>query len=381
MNKLRNIVIILGFAAILLMPPFLGGLSKRLGIQLSGVTEAEGLPSPSLEGLMDGSLQSDIDSYVSQELWGRDLMIKLRNQAIFSIFNVSPNGNIVIGKNKDLFEDEYISKWEKIYPPADEAYVRKLCDDLTYIRDRLAEKGKEFYIFITPTKVRYYEEDVPETYISGAAFSEMPGNYEIFKEVLSEYDLKVYDSISYIDKIKDGFPYKLYHRTGTHWSWPLATTVVLDLADWLDRESSFSFAAGSAEFVEVPEPLHPDADIFDSLNLFEKPYDAPYYQALFSCEPHEGERPNLFCRGGSFMGQSLTTLINSGYFNEYTYVENTSIFRNSMTSFETFSDYSQMDLKAELEKADIVIFEVNEAHIPTMGFGIIEYIMEDPDIL
>ena len=381
MNKFRNLIIILGFAAILCMPPVLGKLSSVLGISLSGVTESTEPPKLSTQGLMDGSLQSSLDSYVSQELWGRDLMIKLRNQAIFSIFNVSPNENIVIGKNKDLFEDEYISKWEKVYPPAEEAYVRELCDDLTYIRDRLSEKGKEFYVFITPTKVRYYEEDVPDKYRKGAAFSDMPGNYEIFRDVLSEYDLKVYDSISYIDTIKEGFPYRLYHRTGTHWSWPLATTVVTDLASWLDSESSFSFAKGSAEFSEVPEPMYPDADIFDSLNLFEAPYDAPYYQALFTCEPHEGQRPNLFCRGGSFMGQSLTTLINSGYFNEYTYVENTNIFRNSLTSFETFSDYAQMDLKAELEKADIVIFEVNEAHIPTMGFGIIEYIMDNPEVL
>ena len=81
------------------------------------------------------------------------------------------------------------------------------------------------------------------------------------------------------------------------------------------------------------------------------------------------------------MGQSLTTLIRNGYFSGFTYVENTNIFRDDLTSFETFSDYSEMDLAAELDAADIVIFEVNEAHIPSMGFGIIEYIMEHPEVL
>lgn len=381
MKLFRNILMILGFTGILAMPYFFDRIGSRLGISLSGVTEAAAAPQFTSEALMDGSLQSELDSYVTEEMPGRDVMIKVRNQSIFSAFEKSPNQNIVIGKNDNLFEDEYVCKYEKIYPPAEEAYVRELCDNLTFIRDRLSESGKEMYIFITPTKVRYYEEDVPDRFKAGAAFTDMPGNYEIFKEVLSDYDLKVYDSISYIDTIKDSFRYRLYHRTGTHWSWPLGTQVIIDMAAWLDEESSFSFSKGQMECVEVPEPVYPDADIFDSLNLFLEPYDAPYYQANFTCEPHEGERPRLFCRGGSFMGQSLTTLIRNGYFSGFTYVENTNIFRDDLTSFETFSDYSEMDLAAELDAADIVIFEVNEAHIPSMGFGIIEYIMEHPEVL
>ena len=81
------------------------------------------------------------------------------------------------------------------------------------------------------------------------------------------------------------------------------------------------------------------------------------------------------------MGQSLTTLINSGYFDSFTYVENTNAFRNDLTAPVTFSDYSELDLAAALEEADIVILEVNEAHIPTMSFGLIEYIMEHPEVL
>ena len=381
MKHFRNILLILGFGAILLMPLPMELLSRHADIGLSGVTDEAAPPSMDTEALMDGSLQSGLDSYVSSELPGRDLMIKLRNQALFSVFDISPNSNIIIGKDHDLFEEEYISKYEKVYPPAEESYVRELCDDLTYISDKLEEQGKELYIFITPTKVRYYEEDVPDTFRAGAAFTDMPGNHEIFTKVLSEYDLKVYDSIAYIDTIKEGFDYPLYYRTGTHWSWPLATAVTIDLTAWLDEQSSYSFTPGTMECREVSAPVYPDADIFDSLNLFEESYDRPYYEAVFSAAPQEGERPSLFCRGGSFMGQSLTTLINSGYFDSFTYVENTNAFRNDLTAPVTFSDYSELDLAAALEEADVVILEVNEAHIPTMSFGLIEYIMEHPEVL
>ncbi len=365
---------------IFLLPSSASYLNGRLGTTLSGVTNASSDPVFSIERLMDGSYQSDLDSYVTATLPGRDLMVRVRNQIIFSVFDKSPNDNIIIGKNKNLFEEEYISKYEKVYPPADSEYISSLIEDLLYIRDKLEERGKEFYIFITPTKVRYYEEDVPEIFIRSSNFSDMTGNYEIFTEALETTDLKVYDSIAYIDTIKDDFPYPLYHKTGTHWSWPLATAVVLDLAAWLNEESRYDLTSGSMEVTEAEGPVYPDSDIYDSLNVFSAPYDTPYYSVSYQGAELSGERPNLFCRGGSFMGQSLTTLINSGYFNEYTYVENTNIFYDTLSAAKTFSDYSELDIKKELDKADIVIFEVNESHIPTMGFGIVEYITEHPEI-
>ena len=86
-------------------------------------------------------------------------MIKVRNQLIFTLYSKSPNENIVIGKNNNLFEKEYVLKYEKVYPPADKEYVVDLCDKIAVIQDKLEAKGKELYLFITPTKVRYYEED------------------------------------------------------------------------------------------------------------------------------------------------------------------------------------------------------------------------------
>ena len=377
MKRFRTYAVILGFGAVLLMPWGLKKVSGRFG--LSGVTVQTQFPVLTRAGLMDGSVQEDIGEYFSQHLPGRDLMIKVRNQMIFSLFQKSPNENIVIGENDNLYEKEYVLKYEKVYEPVSEEYARQLCDQLTAIQEKVEAAGKEMYVFITPTKVRYYEEDVPQRYRASAVYPDSPGNYEMFTEVLKDYDLKVYDSIPYADEFERTQPYPLYYKTGSHWSWPLSKSVTADFAAFLDENSRFDFAQGTVEVKPSPVPIFPDTDIFDSLNLFTKPYDT-YYEAQYICEQGDGPKPNLFCRGGSFMGQTIASMIRDGYFDHDMYVENTVYYQDHFTSGGSFSDYGELNLAQAIGQADIVIFEVNEAHVPVMGFGLYDYLLEHPEI-
>lgn len=386
MKKLRNYILILGFAAVLILPLLLRNVNNRFG--LTGVSSQTEFPELSKQGIMDGSVQENINTYFSENLPGRDLMIKVRNQLIFSLYAKSPNENIVIGKNNNLFEKEYVLKYEKVYPPATEEYVRDLCDKLTTIQDKLHKNGKELYLFITPTKVRYYEEDVPDIYRIAVNFGNQTGNYEILTSALKDYDFKVYDSIPFINgyaKTKAGENMPLYYKTGSHWTWVVGAEVASDFTRFLSENSKFSFPDTRVDYFPVEAPIHPDSDIFLTFNIFTKPYDS-YYTANMAVEDSPlaldpSDKPNLFCRGGSFMGQTLTFLINNQMFNKDTYVENTLVCRERFSQSNSFSDYAELNLKEELKQADIVILEVNEAHIPTMSFGLIDYLAENPQLL
>ncbi len=57
------------------------------------------------------------------------------------------------------------------------------------------------------------------------------------------------------------------------------------------------------------------------------------------------------------------------------------IYRNCFSELTEFSDYAEMDLKQEIDQADIILLEVNEAHIPVMSFSLIDYLLEHPEIL
>lgn len=382
MKNIRTCCLIFIFTTIILMPPVLQQFDSYFA--LSGVSETVEFPIITLNGIFDGSFQEAVNTYYSKHIPGRNLMIRLRNQVIFSLFAKSPNENIVIGKNNVLFEKEYVLKYKKIYPPVTKEFTEDLCIKLTAIQEKLAQRGKEMYIFITPTKVRYYEEYVPDRYTLAQYFVNEPGNYEMFTETLKEYPLIVYDSISYINQQEQNqsFPssYPLYYKTGSHWSWMLSLNVTADFVRFLNEHSCFSFPEASINCHPTNIPIYPDADIFDSLNLLIPPYDT-YYQVDLLFPPRTDKGPNLLCRGGSFMGQTIASLIKNRYFYQDTYIENTLITHNHLSQIDNFSDYSEIDLKHEFDQADIIIFEVNEAHIPVMSFSLIDYLIEHPEIL
>lgn len=379
MKNIRTYCLVFGFTAIMLMPALLKNLAPDSA--LSGVTLSSALPDMSKKELLNGRLQESLNTYYAEHLPGRDFMINIRNQVIFSLFHQSPNELIILGKDKVLFEEEYVLKYEKYYPPATREYTEDLCEKLVRLQDLLSARGKEMYIFITPTKVRYYEEFVPDIYRQNNRFPDEPGNYEQFTDTLKNYPLHVYDSIPWINERAKTADFPLFYRTGTHWSWVLGMEVAADFARYLNEESRFTFPQANVAYQPTEEPVHPDADIFKLLNLFSKPYDEVYFQAEFLSEPRTDEGPNLFCRGGSFMEQTISPLIRNGYFKQDTYVQNTMIYRNCFSELTEFSDYAEMDLKQEIDQADIILLEVNEAHIPVMSFSLIDYLLERPEIL
>lgn len=379
MKKFRTFCLIFGFTAVMLMPAFMQKLASSF--TLSGVTAASAFPDLHKKELLNGRLQESLNTYYSENLPGRDLMINIRNQVIYSLFHKSPNELIILGKDDVLFEKEYVLKYEKYYPPVTREYTEELCEKLVELQQKLEARGKEMYIFITPTKVRYYEEYLPDIYRQNNRFPQEPGNYEQFTDTLKNYPLHVYDSIPWINQRAETADFPLFYRTGTHWSWVLGMEVAADFARYLNEESRFCFPRASVSFAPCDEPVHPDADIFQLMNLFSRPCDDVYFQAQLLCEPRTDEGPNLFCRGGSFMEQSISPLIRNGYFKQDTYVQNTMIYRNGFCELTEFSDYEEMDLKQEIQQADIILLEVNEAHIPVMSFSLIDYLLEHPEIL
>ena len=148
----------------------------------------------------------------------------------------------------------YVLKYEKYYPPATREYTEDLCEKLVRLQDLLSARGKEMYIFITPTKVRYYEEFVPDIYRQNNRFPDEPGNYEQFTDTLKNYPLHVYDSIPWINERATTADFPLFYRTGTHWSWVLGMEVAADFARYLTVIGGGRIYVDSA--VDSPEGMY-----------------------------------------------------------------------------------------------------------------------------
>lgn len=363
----------------MLSPFCFKSLDQRFAVH--GVESKVEFPQLSMRSLADGQAQEALETYVQQNLPGKPFMVRLRNEITFSVLGTVSNNNYSMNREKNLFSWENVSYYLQYFSPVSIEYGRELVDKLVRLERLLEDSGRQLYLFITPCKVRYTEHELP--WVDKAMAPERTlGNYEVLIQALEGSSLHYFDSIAYLEenrgKLDERVP--LFYRTGLHWSVYVGNTVGQAFGEYLERESGYQLPKLSITARPCAEPVYPDADSFEVFNTLGRPYDQ-YYEPVIEVLNPATDAPGFFCRGGSFMGQSLAMLIQNHYFGKNVSMENRQIFTEEFQNVEEFTSYEEADIKAYMKDIDLVVLEVNETAVSDMSFGFIDYVLEHPESL
>lgn len=379
MKHLRQKIFIAAAAAVLLSPVLLAHTDRRFAVD--GVENRAEFPQISAQSLVSGQAQAEFESFVQQRLPGKPFMVRLRNEITFSMLGTVSNINYSMNRERNLFSWENVSYYLQYFAPVSKEGAEELRGKLEQLERLLEDNGKELYIFITPCKVRYTEEELP--WVDKVMAPErQDGNYERLMAELKDSDLKYFDSIAYMAEHGGEFDSRvpLFYRTGLHWSVYVGNVVGAAFGDFLEEESGYNLPEMEITARPCEEPVYPDADSFEVFNLLQKPYD-DYYEPVIRVTDAATDAPGVLCRGGSFMGQSVAALIRNHYFGKNVSMENRQVFTEEFAGVQGFDSYEQLDLKEYFKDIDIVVLEVNETAVSEMSFGFIDYVLEHPEIL
>ncbi len=322
-----------------------------------------------------GKWQAAQEKYLEDNLKVREWLIPVRNQIMYSLFKTSPNGNIVIGKNNNLYEEEYICFETQIYSARTPEEIEELMGKLKAIDQAVRDAGKKFFIFITPSKAEIYYEDIPDRYLWIAPKQKEKSTYDRFMEELEKTGIAYYDSTVDVRALKQTEDFHVFPRTGTHWNNVTAAICAKNLADSMEEQLDINLPECEVSYQECEEPLHPDTDIFNALNLLEEP-DEVFVEPIVEITDSDKEDYVILARGGSFMGASIGKLISYDYFLRSYYLENTYASCPEGVYSGNFDSYDVLPLEEMVDDSDIIFLEVNEEAIPRMSFGFIDYLLE-----
>lgn len=379
MRHLRQKIFIGAAAAVLLSPVLLAQTDKRFAVD--GVENRAEFPQVTISTLVSGQAQTDFERFVQQRLPGKPFMVRLRNEITFSMLGTVSNINYSMNRDRNLFSWENVSYYLQYFAPVSEDGAAELTGKLEQLESLLEEHGKELYIFITPCKVRYTEDELP--WVDKVMAPErQDGNYERLTAALKNSDLEYFDSIAYMAEHGSEFDSRvpLFYRTGLHWSVYVGNVVGAAFGDFLEEKSGYNLPELEITAQPCTEPVYPDADSFEVFNLLQEPYD-DYYEPVIRVADASTDAPGVLCRGGSFMGQSVAALIRNHYFGKNVSMENRQVFTDEFANVQGFDSYDQLDLKEYFKDIDMVVLEVNETAVSEMSFGFIDYVLEHPEIL
>lgn len=357
-------------------------LSRLLpSLSMTGVFEESDHPVLSAKALLDGSYQTDAETYFNEHLPGREYLIKAKNQLVFDVFNKSSIAEVITGKNNQLYGGAFVYQWFQLTGSTSDEYIETLAQTIDNFHKLMEDNDINTMIYVTPSKLRYYEEDIPSLYRLAAPEKPEAGSYEKLMKAIEPLQLPYFDSIAYLQEVSDGKTlegYSLFNKTATHWTQSTGARVAAALGDYIETAFGYDLPEITIELLPSEEPVFPDADIFGLLNIYTGAYDT-YTDPVITVTEEGKDSPGMLCRGGSFMGQSLAHLVNEGYFSKDICMENTQFFKNRFTEIKSFTDYASVDLKEAFKDIDLVILEVNESSVDLMSFGFMDYVLEHQD--
>jgi len=369
-------------ALLLFLFPLYGRLADRSRWVLKGVTEEAETPAVTLETVLDGSCQSDLDTWWREHLPGRSFLVRLRSQVLYSVFRTSSNTNVLLGKNGNLYEDFYINFQTGVTPPLSETEIAAMVAGLTRLRELLAENGKHLYLFITPSKARFFPDDYP-WYYDAMNTHPSPDNYALLVDALRDGGIPFFDGVAFLQQNEGLYEAPYFYKAGTHWDHVWGTAAAAGLLRQIRSDGVCQPAEWEVgETLVTDRVLPPNSDLYDLLNLLPRA-DFPNYAPVLT-QKTDGDALNVLYRGGSFLDESLLTLSQNGVFGHSAYLSNANcvVYDGAdAVSSQVFETYDELDLAAMLADTDLVILEVNEGSIPSLGWGFVEYLLEHPRLL
>ena len=293
----RVLLILLALLVVLPAPLLYFGYAQP---RLHGVVMETVKPQFSWAGFADGSFQTAYANWFNQRFALRDLFIRLNNQLYYSVFDKSYMGDVLIGKQRQLYGRGYVDEYCGIRLPLPEPEQQELVRRMASVQQLLQQRGITFVVLVTPSKPDVVPQDLPDDYCNGR--TRHPRNYDRMLPLMQAAGIQVVDTQQLILQQQRAGEWPLFPRGGLHWNSLGASGAVNAL---LERIAQLrGLPAGGLQLQSVTlgdRPIGEDKDLASVLNLWRPDDRYPIPLPQFAVGQPDAVKPlSMFMVGGSF---------------------------------------------------------------------------------
>jgi hypothetical protein len=358
--KIRNILFVL-IIFILIVPIFQNKFNFVELLPLKGAITSSQKEHFSVKGWLSGDFQLKEEHFLNETFGFRSFFIRVNNQIAFSLFNKAKANGVLIGKQNYLYEESYIKAYFGMdFIGFDSTFHR--IQRLAFIQDTLKKLNKSLILVFAVGKGSFYPEFFPEKYISKRSIT----NYENHIKQAQRAGLNYIDFNKYFLENKYKTKYPLFPQYGIHWSSYGMCLVADSIIRYIEKLRNIDMPNLYWNDVELSDPKESDYDIADGMNLeFKlKTFKMAYPRVLVQTDSGK-IKPTIMVIADSYywgiFGNGFTKAFSKNQFWFY----NKQVYPNVLET-------SQIDLKDEILKQDVIIIMATEPTLPSLGWGFIE---------
>jgi len=339
---------------------------------LKGAISKPKLPQWSWKNLWTGSFQDSLNTYVENNIGYRPDLVRLHNQLQYTLFDTVNAQAVVVGKDGYLFEMNYIKALYGIDFVGEEKIIADV-EKTIFVDQWLRKNGKALLVVLAPGKASFFPEFVPDKYRPDTI---KPTNHDRYYELLSNSGVAVIGGNQWFAAMKDTSRYALFPKCGIHWSYYGLGLVFDSVFTRMEHLLGRKFVDFEMNDIVVTDKLRsPDRDLWDGMNLIQKPddYPMPYPKYVFN-NPIKDSMPSVVTVADSYYwqwfggGYTLRSFRNDQfwYYNAQALTPDNTKAR----------DRKHLDLFTEVSRTDLFMILQTDANMNRYGFGLIDELYE-----
>lgn len=312
-----------------------------------------------------GNYQEQEEKYLNETFGFRSLFIKINNQIAFTLFNQAKANGVIIGKKNYLFEENYIKAY---YGDDYIGYdsIKHRMQYLKYIQDTLTKLNKNIILVFAAGKGSFYPEYFPEKYIT----EKKRTNYETHVELAHQLGVSYIDFNKYFIENKSKTPNPLYPQYGIHWSYYGMCLAADSIVRFIENTRNIDLPNLYWNEIEIAQPKESDYDIADGMNILCKLKSFNMAYPKIQIQSDSGKtKPSVLVVSDSYYWGMFNFGISNAFTNSHFWFYNKQIYPDS---YQSPIETSQIYLKDEIAKHDVIIIMATEATLPDFGWGFIE---------
>lgn len=340
---------------------------------LEGVTIKSDKPDLSLSNFASATYQSALEKYISENFGFREAVIRLYNQYVWSLFDKTYCDNVIIGKDKWLFNEKSVKDhFESLtyeYAKSEEELIKKFDNDierLKKLQGLLKEHNTDIFVLMLPSKDLIYPEYLPKN----TRYQENNGirAYDYYSKAFAENGINFLDVTKYFKAIKGSVDYPLFPQAGMHWSNIACAHTSDTIIRYMEHLSGKNFPNVEVGATYLAETRKPDNDMEKLLNLaFPINNNKNHYADIKVTSDTSAQKAKMIVMGDSFFWNMAYTLPMNDIFEYYHYW----YYFNTIYYDSEHNNVSEINLVEELKDADIVMISLSATQLYDINHGFI----------
>jgi hypothetical protein len=368
-EKTKHILLIL-IMAMMLAPAIQGYFLIIPEKALFGDFQKLEKPYLDTERWLDGSYQEEMVPYLEQNTGFHNSLVRLHNQIDYSIFKKPTAEGVIIGKNGQLYEYDYIRAYTGIDFVGEEILDKKL-RKLKFLQEYLKDSlGIDLVLVLEPGKASVYPENIPDRFLTD---KQGISNYHFILDRAGELNISMIDFNNYFIELRNKLEYPVFPKYGTHWSEFAMWYAADSLIRYTEKIRDINLPGVIKDGFEISEELRStDYDVAASMNLMFELDHGPMPYPVFQFEDADSThtRPMVLAVADSYYWNIFNTGIPKHLFaNEAFWYFYKLVYPDTYDGEKMVDD---LKLQEEIEKQEIIYLMVTERFLYKLGWGFIE---------